>query len=241
MYYCSKTCQGSHWPVHKDLCKSLRRTLAPDGPLSLIEPLSGKRKLDILNDLRLWRMTHQDALNFVTIQALQLDIFPERAKNQFLEIDLEYASDQSRDRFIIKSGRIHTDVPAEEMLYKSHHGTADDGPADGTVIVANLSVSCGGVSSAGGIVMGTSLVPRVSAANWLEILRKVTSQEVSLHTFRDILGAVRPYYDSRMSNDPSLYLIAQLARDVIIGDVYSSSDPTFHTTVFMALSSPGSD
>ena len=147
--------------------------------------------------------THQDALNFVTIQALQLDIFPERAKNQFLEIDLEYASDQSRDKFIIKSGRIHTDVPAEEMLYKSHHGTADDGPADGTVIVANLSVSCGGVSSAGGIVMGTSLVPRVSAANWLEILRKVTSQEVSLHTFRDILGAVRPYYDSRMSNDPS--------------------------------------
>ena len=50
--------------------------------------------------------THQDALNFVTIQALQLDIFPERAKNQFLEIDLEYASDQSRDKFIIKSGRI---------------------------------------------------------------------------------------------------------------------------------------
>lgn len=227
--------------MHKDLCKSLRRTLAPDGPLSLIEPLSGKRKLDILNDLRLWRTTHQDALTFVTIQALQLDIFPERAKDQFLEIDLEYASDQSRDKFIVKSGRIHTDVPAEEMLYKNPPGTTDDGPADGTAIVANLSLSCGGVSSAIGIVMETRFIPRVSAANWLDILRKVTSREESLQTFRDILGAVRPYYNSRMSNDPPLYLLAKLARDVIIGDVYSSSDPTFHTTVFMALSSPGPD
>lgn len=82
----SPDCQKRHWASHKTICQHTASQLSA----AKQQPVGGNYDESVVKHLRKFTSAHQELLNWVVFQALQLKRVPANVRQQALIIELDY-------------------------------------------------------------------------------------------------------------------------------------------------------
>ncbi|KDQ58660.1 hypothetical protein JAAARDRAFT_34494 [Jaapia argillacea MUCL 33604] len=254
--YCNKDCQRAHWSNHKEACKMEAKLRAAgqmqrENPDMIVGSITGgvneqrftigdgtgKDLLTVLKDVRKWSLIHRSLIDFAIVQALQVEIHPERVHTHFLDIDVAYNTDPKAPKvqmFTFLSCSVqpfHPDYwtnPINSALAADRNSVMRNGGVGVSVFRVRVRDSVIPGHTEGGRVE-SPVEERFLLTNWEEIFKLCLDGKRDMSMLLPAVLLKRKLQAQDPSGDK--YAVATLKAGRVLGDLRSKKDPGYRGTL----------
>ncbi|KDQ57939.1 hypothetical protein JAAARDRAFT_57752 [Jaapia argillacea MUCL 33604] len=255
-YYCNRECQKSHWKYHRHsysvaVAARTKPQILSDPPPSdgsgTVRPI----RSSAVDNLNKWILTHRDALDLALAHALQLYIFPSRALDHILDIEVEYIPaensgkrHQKQGRFAITSFEVIAGLPAENEFWQQPSVVGLKSQEERIVSQGGIGcpvyqVTCANIGYARfeSCWMEESRTKgRVWVRNWQSLVQDMISLDVSSTKVVTNIELFRHWFSSRYGVSRYATVVVDWRKATVVGEVMDSNDPSLCQPITLSFS-----